>query len=510
MGEDLWTRVTEAALGNPAVQAAQTDTFHVFLAIFLLATGLGALDLLHRRRLAGENGATLGPVAFANQLFSRFPLHVAGGAVTVLHYFQSLLIAINAFLGVLVLALPFSMNWIATQIAQQRGFLLTPRVRDGIDAFENQVLYVLLGYVVVGALLGVARAVFRGARFKEAPSPIALGAAGIASIAAVGLFVFLLFRQVVIFQTFFAPDGEANFGLQLAYNATIGTVGQNLYSQLLLAPVYAYAASAFIALIAFASGIVIFLIAPGRTNEASERRARLRRTFAGHLGPVAPGIVVSFLLTVASVSLIEYSGGVQDIYPTPAFLLLNAICDSITITVTLLIMRRIYQASRDLTAAGKSGVGASLLTRAMPWILLDLLISAVLAVTVLAVGAAEAGQAFSVRDAVYVLFGLAPDAPRLAFNASFWVMHTTFLPTLIILAAMFVALLMVPFLWLRALYTRIFGLGDRLLLAADVVAFLFGGSLAANFGLLWLLNVFEDFNADAYVAGVQILVGIAF
>ncbi|WP_430430847.1 hypothetical protein [Oceanicaulis sp.] len=502
------SRLVEAALDHSVVRAVQTDTFQVVFCVFVFATVLACLDFVTRRRLDAGILKPLGPVAFADQVFSRFPVHVAGGAITALQQFQKMLVLINAIPALLVLALPFRMDWIASEIAAQRGFLLTPRVRDGIAAFETQVLYVLLGYLVVGVLLGGSRHLYNAGRAATGHrQTVQFSAAGVMSLAASVFFIILMFQQAAIFQTFFSPEGESNFGFQLAYNATIGSVEQNLYSQLLLSPVYSLAASAVLAPIAFVLTLGIYIFIRGASEELRARRRKLRESLRRILAPVAPGIVLSFLLTVYAVSLIDFTGETQDLFPTPGFLFLNAVCDAFTIAVTLQIMRRIYTISRQMTADKTLSNSVVLVAKATPWIVLDLLISAALAIAVLVYGGAGAGTEFTVREASFVLFGLSPDGSRFAFNASFWAMHTTFLPTLVFLAALLVAILTIPLMAIRAFYTRCFGLADRALMVADIVAFLLGGSIAVNLGLMWLFNAFKDFDPELYIAVVNNIVG---
>lgn len=513
MGDRFFDRLRDAAANNNLVLASQTDTFQVLLGVLVVAIGLATLDYAGRRRAvlaAGGGDNSLSVFQHASAMFRRFPVHVAGGSIAALRGFQRLLVFVNVFIGALAVTLPFTLERTAQEIAKVQGFLFPPRVMDGIAAFEREVLLVLIGYAVFGVLLRFSRSLYVAHGSGERDSRLQLAIAGMAAFAAVVLFFALMAKQWMMFQTFFDPEGDANFGFLLAYNATTGTMEQNLLGQLLLAPIYSFAASAFIAPVAFAGSVAVFATARGSDKAASERRKRSRGRLASFLGPVAPGMVVSALLTVWSVSLSDISGGSQDIFPTPAFLFLNAVCDALTIAVTLSVIRRIFNMSRASRFDGSIRSGLGLVVRGTPWVILDLAVSAMLAVAVLVYGGAEAGMEFTWREAAFVLFGLSPDGSRLALNASFWAMHTTFIPTLIFLSALAVALFTIPIMAFRNLYARWFGDADRLLMAVDIVAFVFGGSIAINLGLMWILNIFGDFNFALYQQAVYIIVDTLF
>lgn len=125
--------------------------------------------------------------------------------------------------------------------------------------------------------------------------------------------------------------------------------------------------------------------------------------------------IASFTVTAVAL-LIGHLASPEDHVPqTLRLIVINAGCDTATLLFTFWILRQ---------AAEKSRLPLLLA------VVIDLGVSAMLACVSLWLSLAGTPEALSLGEVGRVLIGLEPDGSRLGAGPYFWVMHTTFLPTL--------------------------------------------------------------------------------
>jgi len=158
---------------------------------------------------------------------------------------------------------------------------------------------------------------------------------------------------------------------------------------------------------------------------------------------------------------------------TVQMLVANLICDGLTMVATFWIL-----------AAAIAGPGFLRVPRA---IVFNLIAGAVLAIASLYFGLVGTRHALSLPQLAHILIARSPDGARWEIGPYFWTMHTTFLPTLILLFVILVA-------WLgKALLLPVhcfFAMGREHRNPLKLTALLWGFIAAAFTGLAGIVSAF--------------------
>lgn len=131
------------------------------------------------------------------------------------------------------------------------------------------------------------------------------------------------------------------------------------------------------------------------------------------------GVAGGFTITLVALAVGHLVEPGSFVPKTLQMLLSNVIFDGLTVAVTFLILSR---------ALSKDGFFNLPLI-----ILLDLFVAATFALCSLYLGLVYTDHAVSVTEAGYILIGRSRDNTHFEFSPYFWVMHTTFIPTLLYL-----------------------------------------------------------------------------
>ncbi len=258
----------------------------------------------------------------------------------------------------------------------------------------------------------------------------------------------------------------------------------SVLSQFLLGPFYAqviiaYLGLIYVAVVAAALVFVLFAVlarsnAAQRAPDVLVRKAREAvvniRTIA--IG-VAGGASVSFAVTLIAIMIgrqFHSGGATTDISPLPRLFFANAFFDGLTLIFTVWLVGQAVKASegpmnRFLAAPTRSTLqGARLALGAtgglIVLLLIDILFAGAFAVGSLYFALQGTDWAVSPQGALFVLFGLSPDGNALRFDTAFWIMHTTFGPSVLFLLALlygivFMLVWMVVWSWLSLLWTKV-------------------------------------------------------
>ncbi|MEM6823182.1 MAG: hypothetical protein AAF558_14720 [Verrucomicrobiota bacterium] len=190
------------------------------------------------------------------------------------------------------------------------------------------------------------------------------------------------------------------------------------------------------------------------------------------LGALPISLFVS-LLAMAMGSIADPSA------PRPTIvqvLVLNLICDGLTILATVRILKAALRSSRVF---------------AIPFaVLLDLFISAVLASVSLWAGTLGTDYALELVDVIKILFGRDLVSTNWNLGPYFWIMHTTFIPTLVYLSLILLA-------WLGKLGISVIRLVFGRASHPEINPFSFAAALVTFIGALLLAvsgaaGFFED------------------
>ena len=145
-------------------------------------------------------------------------------------------------------------------------------------------------------------------------------------------------------------------------------------------------------------------------------------------------IVLSSSLILSSISLMLGHGNML-LRPNLQLLIANLICDFATIGATYLILKRIQ---------------ATKLLGTISLISLDLMVAAILAFLSLYLGVLSTENQLASQEVLNILFFQLRDGSAYGIDPYFWIMHTTFIPTLLYLAVIFFLLiarhLTIPFM----------------------------------------------------------------
>lgn len=247
----------------------------------------------------------------------------------------------------------------------------------------------------------------------------------------------------------------------------------SILSQAILSPLYAQAVFSFAGLAYLVVyGVLVLLFIVNRLTGALKRREATEQLYERsrrlRLGVVelCGGASLSFAVTIGAVMLGRTTGSFTmetQMAVTPSLLLWNAFFDGLTLSATTALIglsRRLIKSETALNSFadwvvadkikrhGPTEVRASL--RKLPFLmntmgllpiillvfLVDILVAAFFAVMAIWVGLGAGDWAVDLREAFRMLFGLAPDGTDFSFSSQFWVMHTTFIPSVFYLGVL--------------------------------------------------------------------------
>jgi hypothetical protein len=132
------------------------------------------------------------------------------------------------------------------------------------------------------------------------------------------------------------------------------------------------------------------------------------------------GIAGGFTITLVALAIGHIVEPAARVPQTLQMLFSNVIFDGLTMALTFTILSR---------ALSKDG-----LLRLPMGILLDIVLAAIFAVLSLFLGVALTEKALGLAEILYILIGRSSDNSHFEFSPYFWVMHTTFIPTLLYLS----------------------------------------------------------------------------
>lgn len=404
------------------------------------------------------------------EVLLRFPEHVAGGLERVIDLIQKTLYWSNVVIVLAALALPFVFELLIFQIYALYPDIPEPSgaFLDELSAFQTVLRRVYFGYMAAGAAwaAGAVGLVLESRRPGRRRSARILTYVGVLAAASAPL-VYFFVKMTGLYFDFFNPAGGHNAGYSVFYASTSGDMLQNIKAQLLLAPVHALPISAALAPVTALALVAITVLFKKR-----ERQSRWRRAFRNAVAPIAPGLVVSFCVTIVAAGLGGQFGGGQVMRPAPAFLLLNAVGDALTIlsTFAVLVIVKALIRRADGTSFFKIFTSAPLLAATTLLIVADIAGAAVVAIYVVHWGAASSGQTVSLHEASLILFGLAETgAQRFEFDSLFWIMHTTFAPTLVFFSVLMMSVLATPVMIVRVIYARFLGIYEWISRVVEIV-----------------------------------------
>ena len=156
---------------------------------------------------------------------------------------------------------------------------------------------------------------------------------------------------------------------------------------------------------------------------------------------------VSFGLTMCAMLLGRYVAPNNYIPATVQMLIVNAFCDSVTITATIVIF--------ELAIKAKQWWAIPLS------IIMDILAASILAYMSVFLGLIFTDRQLSIVEVGRVFIGLCPHAAYWEFGPYFWAMHTTFIPTIFYLSVIVLCWIgKWPVLWGTAVLRRA-GIDER-------------------------------------------------
>ena len=158
---------------------------------------------------------------------------------------------------------------------------------------------------------------------------------------------------------------------------------------------------------------------------------------------MVPGFMVSFgagigiMLTNLGVMLGHIFGPQFPFAMTKQLIIVNLICDGLTFAITFIILKKVIMMDRIII---------------LPFaIILDIAASAILAILSLYLSTVGTDMAFSLKQCYLMLGALNEWGECCNFGSYFWVMHTSFIPTMIYLAiislALIIKVVLVPMHW---------------------------------------------------------------
>lgn len=494
----MWRNILERTDGFEFGQALQTNTVLASAVVLGVALVLAALG----RRTAR------GGVEVPAGLFSFFPVYVVAGAAVIMKWLEWSLskAAILLALASVVVVAGFlqTAGWAVYAINGETT--LPENVRDGLVGFENGVRLFMGLYVLMGAgFFALGKLVQKSQSSK--PSRAVVISMVALSVTCLVLLIAVPTMAMVRSVEFFHPGGDANVGFNVLYASTRGDLGQALLCQLVLSPLYAYVVNTILVPVLMVIYFVV-AVAVRETPGDGTRRAILNKVHTLML-PVSAGVVLSFCITIVAPSLVVFAGGTQSFHPSPTFLLINATGDAFTIGVTVGIVAAILAIGQHMLE-GAPGVLRRLhyMAVVLGLVVLDVLLAAVAAVLVIYFGVESSGHSLTWRETLFHLFGLSANGAHVELNSIFMVMHTTFIPSLVLLSAVFVAAILVP-VWMviEWVLPRIPNTLTSFVNLIGKVGWVFSAlGFAVSIG--WSLSVFRSITETQYVTVVQNLVGL--
>ena len=259
---------------------------------------------------------------------------------------------------------------------------------------------------------------------------------------------------------------------------------KSVLSQFLLGPFYAQVIIAYLGLayiaVVFVAMAIVLLITLMRSDPATRGPTALiaawRKiiiTIRSIVIGIAGGASVSFSITLLAIMLGRHLHGgsaTAEISPLPRLFFANAFFDGLTLIFTVWLVGLAVKAGEGpmksfLSApTGKRWEGARLAVRATVGLVfllvIDIIFAGAFAVGSLFFALKGTDWAVTLQGALFVLFGLSPDGSALSFNTSFWIMHTTFGPSVLFLIALlygvvFMLVWMVVWAWLSLIWEKV-------------------------------------------------------
>jgi hypothetical protein len=422
-----------------------------------------------------QEDGTIPPLPDLVQYMRVLPYLVLSFSHFALRKFQTLL-TYGFFLTLIAaFTLPLTFDAIAAKVYALNGIgtLYTQGdIRPEILAFQHS--FMLVSLALAGSLIAWVLGVVMAPRVKFRWVISTLGFIGL--MASLGWSA-----QVVL--PFLKENGPA------LLNASTRAGNQfSVLSQFILAPVYALVLVAMMAVVLVPSYIFTVLIVAfwtafiRRKGEETTPFFELvnewirKVTFSAGMW-VGAGAAISFALTIVALMLGEFSmheTGMQRLVITPQLLFVNAITDGLTLTLTVwtigygvkltkgdlvkfLIAVGMKNVQKNTEAASENkkkkakqdawmnSVNIIYVLLIAAVITIDLVFAGIFAVTSLYYGLLGGGWQVSIAEALHILFGLNQSGSAIQLSERFWVMHTTFLPTLLYMGFVVVALVLMVF-----------------------------------------------------------------
>lgn len=332
------------------------------------------------------------------------PAQLIGFGYALVSFVNSILSGLYIGLTLLAFVVPLGFSFIIAYVYSLNGLEAAfAGMKAPVEAFHGNAFIIFFAIIVASAAgsLGSPKSLVRT----------------IASSAATFVIFFLSLAYAYLVYEFLLSDGR---GERLLYASMHAGGWRALVSQVLLAPFYISVLNVALPFVLFVIGLIAQATA-GVTGGLS--LANVRTTFALFMrwaGSFIAGATVSFLVTIL-ILMVSEPATREALFPTPQLLFWNAICDGLTLAVTMAALTLIY-------------IQPSLIARlaiAIPVIAADLIAAAALACGALYLGLQGTANAVTLNETLYILAGLDKTGEHITLDAYFFVMHTTFIPTLL-------------------------------------------------------------------------------
>ena len=140
----------------------------------------------------------------------------------------------------------------------------------------------------------------------------------------------------------------------------------------------------------------------------------------GKMGMVQLTITASLFMTLFSLTIGHYAAPGEWVPQTIRMYLANILCDGLTVFATFKILKLAVRAKKRIPIPVA--------------VIIDVIVAAVLAVASLWLGLVGTDNSLSLTQIINILIGRSADGASLGFGPLFFVMHTTFLPTIFYLS----------------------------------------------------------------------------
>lgn len=442
-----------------------------------LVSGVGILALLFARRHAVELANAYG----GERQYDNIPIHTFAPALPFVlvslghRLIRAISVGLNLFFGLSILAswsLPWTFSTLVRLVYERNGLahvydgsVLAGRVQDFAGGFLPLAIAQAAILLPYGTLLWLQKT-------RRAQGGL-LSHWSLQAFLSVALIAILVWTAVYVL-----PYAMELSEILLGASAGRGDLN-SVASQFLLGPFYAQALLAGLGgayvvvsllVVAFTGLEEVTGLRPNKFGvpkaflpRAQSRVGVFRTLFIG----IGGGASISFAVTLLALMLgreLQASAQTAAIPAMPRLLFVNAVFDGLTLMVTAYLLGQLLKRTGKhirgfLTHVGTQGATGHSGPRFPPGrtlgdvlhllgiITLDILLAALFAVAAIYFSLLGTDWAVTPRQAARVLFAIAPDGSDLSIGERFWVMHTTFIPTLICLVLLLYGIVFTLF-WL--------------------------------------------------------------